>query len=387
VEAVAEPLAALALASITLDGVALDLSTVVADVTIRHGRAGYFDSPNAATCQLTLTGVSRAVSSAVTLARPLIVNVTDGTTTFPRFTGKTTDANLDGDALSLVAVGELSRLEMVMVGVHYFNPGNWSQRVKDLFQYSGYSGRYVVATPKTDPYMPFMDVVANEQPTLADALNDLLPFMGAALVDLPDGRLMVQAASSRTTASAANIPPADVLYAPGWVMVLPGANDVTLTYSNGLGDQLPMNEFDWNSMQRFGDRVLKMDTPSTESTAVDTLALEMVHRQAWPKWVIEEATLLKGYVLSIGQPVRLSGFPAAAPHSSWVGIVEGWTDHIYSDGSILRWTTDVSLSDPALSGIGEQPITWNDTPTDITWSNMNQVTAWNDALDVDDLYP
>ena len=59
----------LAITTVTLDGATIANADVLADVTIRHGRTGYFDAPSPSTCQATMINVDRADTRAVRLGR------------------------------------------------------------------------------------------------------------------------------------------------------------------------------------------------------------------------------------------------------------------------------------------------------------------------------
>jgi hypothetical protein len=138
---------ALSITSITLDGVALDLADVLADVTIRHGRAGYFDEASPATCTLELLGVDRAFTRPFRLGSLLVVNATDGSTIAPRFTGRLTDATLDLDTLSATAVGRLRELPGYTVGTVDYPEEAWSSRVTRAFREAGLAGTNLVLNP------------------------------------------------------------------------------------------------------------------------------------------------------------------------------------------------------------------------------------------------
>lgn len=380
---------ALTLAGITLDGVALNLDDVLADVTIRHGRTGFFDSASPSTCQVTLVGVDRATSSAVTLAQTLVVNVSDGTTTFPRFTGRTTDATLERDQLTLVAVGALARMQSSDWDAGMTLPAtSWTVRVYyTLLHCQGVGTAQLVQDPTTplgNPPLAAQAVAQRASPSPWELLSSYLDYLGATVADLPDGRILVQPAESRTTASAVAIPPSDVLYTPTWVMVLPGANEVW--FDVDTADQA--HGLDAASRTQYGLRELTFETTIVPGGGHSNyLAQAMVDRQAKPAWVIEAATLLSGRPLAIGQPLHFTGFPPAAPHGSWTAIVEGWTDRIVSAGERLDWTIELSLSDPKLSGLGAAAIKWDEAPSDLTWDSANPATSWDAALTLDDLYP
>lgn len=387
-EAVAEPLAAIGLASITLDGTPVPLSEVVADVTIRHGRTGFFDSASASTCQIILTGVTRAFVNSLTPGAKLVVNHDSGTgTAAPRFTGTVTDMSTDGHSeLTLQAVGILSTVGSKIVQNGPYSAQTWTARVDTVLTAVTVAIPHVIGVPIPplgNPPLAALTVVLNDEPTVADWLDSMIGYMGAAVADMPDGKLLVQPANSRTTVSATNVLPSDVLYAPEWVQVMPGYNDVWFD-ADTAGSAHGMNSA---AQAKYGIRRIDFETTISDPGYSADLAAKMAARQGMPKWVIEGATLLSGHLFTIGQPLRFSGFPAAAPHSSWVGILEGWTDHIYSDGDVLRWTMDVALSDPALSGVGTSAIQWDQSPSDISWDTSNPATSWDNALTIDDLYP
>lgn len=375
----------LTLAGITLDGVAVPLAGVAADVTIRHGRTGYFAGASASTCQITLLDVDRATVTALRIAARLVVSYqVDGAGAIaPRFTGRVTDGTLDEDDLTIVAVGKLSELSGYVVPNGPYGAQSWSSRLLTVFAQTGVAIAVDVRVPATNPQLAALTVLIDEEPNLADYVASLLDWMGAAVADLPDGRILIQPASSRSTASAANIPPGIVLYTPQWREVLPGYNDVHITDAAGR---------DWhayaldNSIRDYGRRTGEFATETTDDSGYQ-LAWEMVERQSQPAWVVESATLLEGRELAIGQPVRLSGFPSSAPHRSWIAIVEGWTDHVTSDGEELTWAMELALSDPILSGIGLAPVTWAEVPLELTWATMNQSTTWAEATTLDSLYP
>src|SRR5262252_3503499 len=133
-------MAVLTIPSITLDGSPLPLGQVAADVTIRHGRSSYFDGATASTCQITALGVSRSLVQSVKLGAALVVNYSaDGGPPAPRFTGRTTDATLDGDALTIIGVGKISTLDGFTVGASgaAYPQETWSSRVGRVFQDAG----------------------------------------------------------------------------------------------------------------------------------------------------------------------------------------------------------------------------------------------------------
>jgi hypothetical protein len=88
--------------ALTIDGVALSLDEVLADVAIHHGRSDVNDEPTPDTCQVTLQEVGKPYVDAFKTGVQLVLKVQDQVTLAEstRFTGRVTDASLDVDLLT-----------------------------------------------------------------------------------------------------------------------------------------------------------------------------------------------------------------------------------------------------------------------------------------------
>jgi hypothetical protein len=369
--------------SVTLDGIAQPLDGVLASVTIRHGRVDVFDSPSPSTCQLTLLDRPFSVTHSFRIGGVLVVNAADGAgAPKPRFTGKITDASLDDNDLTVIAVGMLSTLTQYTVGLVDYPSEAWSARITRVFAEAGLAASLVLQAPPAaaDPVLAARVAATAGPETLDDMLGELADNVGAAIADTPDGRILVQAISARTLDSLYMIDPDVVAYVPAFVQVLPSANSVAVVWTGGT-----QTATDPASIARYGQRPtppLTITTTITTAPAAAARAVERVARTANPHWNMPSAPVLVGLDLAIGQAVEITELPPSAPYDPWTPIVEGWQDTIASDGVELDWTMELALSDPLASGL---TLPWNAVPAADKWNTIDPVTAWSDALTLADL--
>jgi hypothetical protein len=361
----------LRLSSITVDGLPLDFEDILADLTIRHGRVGIFDSASPSTCTMTLLGVDRSFTRTFKLGRKLVVTATDGLTDEPRFTGRFTDATLVDDALTAVAVGRLRTLAGYTIGAAGFPVETWGARVTRAFTEAGIAAELELHVGTFNPPL----VARDPEPITLDAyLGELAAMMDAAVADLPNGRVFVQTAQSRSNEGAHPIRPDEVLYAPTWAQQLPAGNVVALEWAGGVATVQ-----DAASIAVYGP--IRADIKTTFRDAVDATSAANLRlmRYAWAHWAVPDAELLAGRRLELGSPVGLTMLPSSAPFDPWSPILEGWQDTIESDGDELVWSMELALSDP-------RTLPWSEVPPADKWNTINAAVAWTDALTLADLH-
>src|SRR5262249_53786733 len=122
--------------------------------------------------------------------------------------------------------GRISTLDAYTVGTYLYVQETWTARVTRLFSDAGLLGYLDLAYAET--YNPVLNQRALNPVSLASYLDDLLALVGGVMSDTPAGHVLIEAATSRTASNPLTIPPADVLYAPRWQKVLPGANKATV---------------------------------------------------------------------------------------------------------------------------------------------------------------
>lgn len=366
--------------TVKLAGVTIPLDGILSDLTIHHGREDISDEPTATTCQLTLLDVPRELTLAFEVGQTLAVNVKDAAAPeVPRFTGTVTDATLQDNELTVIAVGDVSKLRHYVVGEGDWPVESWSSRVTRIFTEAGLAARLEL---HPDPaFNPQLAARVNETAgptTLGDYLAFLTGMVGAAVTDRPDGRILVQAIGSRSLANLTPLDPADVAFAPGWVQELPGGNIVTVRYTGDQSESVTVTEP--ASVDLYGDRPETIDTAFTQPADATYRANQRLARAAFTHWNMPSAPVLRGLNLEIGAAVELSEMPDASPADPWTPTVEGWTDEIHGDA----WTMTLALSDPLLSGL---TLPWSSVPATAAyhWNTVDPATDWTEALTLDDL--
>lgn len=367
----------------------LALEDVLAAVTIRHGRGAADDPPLASTATLTLVNVTREVSSSFSVADALEVYLADDV---PRFVGRITDAALTDAGLSIIAVSSLSWLSGRTIGLEDWPEEPWSDRVARAFLEAGYAvtwegwigtwadaGAATWAEPVENPPVtievgdadPLIAARPAEEVKLGAYLATLAESEPAAIANLPNGNVIVQALSARKTHEPVALDPLAVAYAPEWTMVDDVRNLITVEYDGGT-----VIAQDPASIARFGDvpRERKITTElALEADAITRAALALA-REALPDWLIADAELLElEDALTIGDPVVLSELPSWAPQPSYVGLLEGWEDHVEKIEGVdgLAWNMRLTLSAPRLSGVGLQ---WAAIPAAEVWADAGAAT-------------
>lgn len=368
--------------AIRLAGTPVPLDDVRADVQIHHGRQDVADDPVASTCQVVLAGVSPEFVASFRVGVLLEVSVRDGAAApAPRFTGTVTDARLDVDELTIIATGRLARLRSYVIGLNPWPVEPWSDRLRRLFAEAGVSDLLDLRPdPSFDPPLAARDPVTAGPTTLGDYLAFLAPMVGAAIADGLDGSILVQAIGSRSIDNARQLDPADVLYAPAWVMALPGGNIVTVRYTGDQSQSVTLR--DEASIGLYGERPSTLDTTFVDAADATTRARSRLDRLAYAQWAMLEAPIVRGLELELGAPVLLSSMPASSPYDPWTPIVEGWSETIAGD----VWTMQLALSDPRLSGI--TPLAWIDVPAaGYPWNTVPATTAWYEAQSLESITP
>lgn len=367
--------------TLTVGATVVDLAGVLGSVDLHHGRDDAFSDPQADTCQVTLLGVSKAYVQAFTIGQPLVLTIRDGAgPSTPRFTGRLTDASLDVDELTVIATGRLATLGGYAVGAGNWPQEAWSARVTRIFAEAGLAGYLdLVPDPGFDPQLAARDASTAGPTTVGDYLAFLAPMLGCAVVDHPDGQILVQAFGARRLSPAVPLDPALVEYSPPWTMVLPLGNIVTVRYQADQGASVTLR--DDASVALYGERANTVDTSFVQAADATTRATQRLARTAYPHWNIPQAPLLAGLPLTVGSPLILSSMPPSSPYEPWSPILEGWTDTIQGD----EWRMSLALSDPVLSGLTALP--WNAVPVTAgyDWATVDQLVPWHSALTLDDL--
>jgi len=383
-----EPRAPAWVASVTVDGAAIELDDVLASVSVRHGRDDVDGQAQASTATLTFRNVTPAVLPTFEPGLELDVVATSGRSLF---VGVITDETLlddgAGGALEVIATGVLAIAGRRPVGGHAWPAELWAARVQRILAEAGLELVVTAPTPdvpiaatkpsqEADPDTGTPEVW--ETVSALDALERAREDVGAAIFD-DAGSVYVQAFDSRAELfDPIDVDPALVLYAPAWSRTLDVANRIVLGYGYGDGS---VTVDDPVSQGRFGVRMTGyFETGLADEPTARDRAVIWLDRVAFPRWKLPEIVLLEPHDLHVGQKLELSDLPAWAPFLAWSPIVEGWTDTIEGD----LWTQTVVVSDPVFSGLAEP---WADVPATLLWQDVAPACLWRDTDHLSNLSP
>lgn len=400
------------ISSITIGGLAVALKDIEYAIQITHGRSNVTDSPNASTASLTFIGRETTMPS-IGVAQTINVKAYGK----DRFTGRITDLSVshvqDGFArITLQAIGKVSRLGTKTVGFDTFPQENAHARALSIMQLSGEDYRIEGGYD-----MELNSFSANDE-NILQLLSGIADDIGAAVVDTPDGKILVQYYDSRGSndyyekwedqgnakwsqqtlrwvdrqaiSPTAGIPlPLDgdsVIYEPIWRTNSASIiNKVVLGYDGSAVYTVQ----DTASQTDYGLRTLSRDTELHDLASATLRAGQLLNRQSQPRWSMGSVELWmenvtdtvkrdKLLALTCGNRVVIDSLPRPSPYETWVGVVEGWGETYtgYQDGEGTHRLT-LALSDPFASYAG---ITWNAVPITYKWNTINSTVIWANAI-------
>ncbi len=280
--------------------------------------------------------------------------------------------------LALPLSWPLENRRVVLIGAGAWPAETWTARVTRAFTEPGLAALLELQPGPFNPQLAARDGATAGPVGLLDYLGTLAAMAGAAIVDRPNGHVLVQAIGARSLAGMVALDPAEVEYAPVWTQILPDANQITVKWPGGADVFVQ----DADSVARYGPRPETIDTTFTTLVSAQTRANQRLATAAQPHWNIPSAPLLAGRPYAIGAPLKLDSMPPASPYSPWTPVLEGWTDTIDVAGDTLEWRMELALSDPLASGL---TLAWNAVPVADKWNTINQTVAWRDALTLGDL--
>lgn len=400
------------ISSITIGGLSVALKDIEYAIQITHGRSNVTDSPNASTASLTFIG-RELVMPKIGVAQTINIKAYGK----DRFTGRITDLTVshieDGFArISLQAIGKVSRLGTKTVGFGTFPQENAHGRGLSIMQLSGED--YTIAGGYD---MELRSFPANDE-NILQLLSEIADDAGAAVVDTPDGKILVQFYDSRGAndyyekwedqgaikwneqigrwidqqeiSPSAGIPlqldSDTVIYEPIWRTNSAAViNKVVLGY--GVGSNYTVQ--DTASQTDYGLRTLSRDTELNDLPSATLRAGQLLNRQSQPRWSMGSVeiwmenvtdTIKRDKLLALlcGNRVQIDSLPRPAPYETWVGVVEGWGETYtgYQDGEGTHRLT-LALSDPFASYAG---ITWNAVPITYKYNTINSTVIWANAI-------
>jgi len=402
---------------ITLGGDTLDLTTVEYNVGIQHGRPDVTSTPQSSNAQITIRG---PVGVAAEITDELIIKAYGQR----RFTGEISDVTITHLSseppvalTTIIAMGYLSTLGMVQVGVEGWDEQTARQRVEEILIATGLPYANGATTDITFHAL----TSAHAEPT--DALSYLAgiaEWSGATYYDDPDGRIVFESYGARGITTFAGIwannllswadygqawssfpvnrstitlPSDAVIFTPSWSRTRQTiVNDVTVlghaASGVGHGSDWEVNQTDSASIAAYGRRAYRLQTEIKNEDDGTTRAGKIITAQANPLWSLGQISIImeqlstedQAIILGLlsGSTVAILDLPQPAPLGQFVGIVEGWGER-YADG---QHVLTLSVSDPRYSF---ETITWDEVDPALEWGDIDPAVKWYEIISGSDL--
>ena len=386
---------------VLLNNVPLDLDTVEYQVQIQHGRADVSANPQPSNAQVIIRG---SVGVDIEISDELVIKAYG----FHRFTGQVTDVNITHlssvppvAVSTITAIGELSRVGFVEVGVSGYPEQTVSQRVEEVLT--------TVALPYlngADPVTVLHSITGGDiNPTEAlTELGRLAEQNGGTYYDDPYGRIVFESYGNRGSTSFSGawssqvgtwadattdwdsypvnmsstlIPDDTIIFTPAWSKTRQTLiNSVTVL---GHNETHETTQTDSASIASYGLREYRLQTDIKDAADVIERAGDIILAQANPLWNLGQISIMvqnleepardRIMLLVSGMEVSILNLPQPAPEAAFAGIVEGWGEVFTPGEHILT----LSISDPRFSF---ETLTWGEVYTDIEWADVFDTARW-----------
>lgn len=371
----------------------LDLSCLVDDVAIVHGRGTTTAQPAASTATISLDLADTELPADVEIGAEVVV------TTEPvpgivlaRFRGRVTDLTLGWDDAGedtpnagigqLVAAGPLADLGRRVIGDEPWPAELDGARVARALALAGVILDPVTSDPGTVTVLP-RDVDATD----ALGIVDETAATAAGIVwETAAGEIRyADAEHRRGTLPAITLDACDLLVSPAWARTLDGmTNRVSIGYGVGEdgGEQPRVAAENAKSIERYGILDYSASTTLADKVDADELAALLVARNSYPVWImaalpvdvkrlteIETVDLL---ALDVNALIYLSAFPAiaeTAPTSAYLWV-EGWTERLAWDAHDLALTVSGYCRTSPPPRWDDVDPSWEWDAVDLTWDDL-----------------
>lgn len=371
-----------------------DLSCLVDELAIHHGRDDTDSQPDASSCTLDLSTDTAEEDwpSILEIGGVITVTTTLPTANCVRFVGRVTDINQgwddagpdtpDRSVMQLIATGTLADLGRRTVG-----DTPWPQQLDGARVSAIMAAAGVVLSPATsDPgTVQILARDVDSQPAL-DLAQSVAADAGGFVWALRSGEIRYADADHRRGVTAAlELDACDVLVTPTWQRTTEGLiNDVSIGYGVAPegSDQLRFTGKRADSIQRFGTYGLSATTQLAALADASAMGQLLLTRNSAPVWIfsalpldvagLSEADTAALLQMETSDLLSLTGLPAAGsvPTSAFLWV-EGWRE---------RLAFGVHELELVVSGYcrTSPPPRWDDVDPSLTWDSMGAKT-WDDA--------
>jgi len=379
-------------------GTTVDISCLVDEVTIKHGRAETTGQPEASSATLDMSWDTDEDQMPDGIDVGSIIRVT---TTLPglassRFVGKVTDITYGWDeageetpetvVAQVVAVGELGDMGRRIVGDTPWPQESDGARIARIITASGVqtSPAYVDAgTVQVNPRDVDAQSALDLAQSIAQSAGGILWMTRSGLVQYAD-------AAHRTGATAGlRLDVCDILVTPVWQRNTDGlVNGVSIGYGvptadeEGGSEQPRWTETDPTSQGRYGRYEYSSATELAALADAQALARLLLVRNARPVWVltalpVDVAGLDSGQTtqllsMDVNDLLEVTGLPAVGNAPTATSLwVEGWSERLAFGVHEL----EINVSGYCRTA---PPPQWDGVPPVWTWDTIGVMT-WNEA--------
>jgi hypothetical protein len=404
-----------------LAGGSVDISCVVDEVSIRHGRDDTDTQPEASSCTLELS-TREVMPPELEIGATITVTTQPGATSFTRFMGRVTDMAYGWDDAGeetpdrpigqVLATSLLSELGRRVVGDVPYAQELDGARVARVMAAAGITLDPLFSDPGT------VQILARDidsQPALAVAQGAAESARGVLWQTRAGEVRYADSEHRRGTTPALELDACDILVTPTWRRTTEGlVNEVSIGYGVAPegGEQPRYVNTRADSIARFGRYGLSTTTELAAAGDATAMGSLLLARNGTPVWILGELPVdVKNLGLADTEALlsldmhsllALTGMPAVgnAPTSTslWVeGITErlAWGEHELSlivsgycrtvpaprwDDVLptMTWDTAPGTWDEATC-LGPQPSQgrWTDVPATLRWDQVPATTTWD----------
>jgi hypothetical protein len=373
-------------------GAPVDITCLLDELTIQHGRDDTDTQPEASAATLNLDLAGETLPAAVDIGARVTVTTTVGGTVSTRFVGRITDVALGWDEAGeqtpetgvgqIIAVGPLADLGRRVVGDAPFPQELDGARVSRVLGLAG-----VVTNPATsDPGTLQVNPRDVDAQAALDVAQGTATSAGGLVWQTRDGDVRYSDnVHRRRLPSVLALDACDILVTPTWARTLEGIiNKVTISYGVGAGggEQPTVAMSNDVSIARYGTYDFSLTSELATFADAQSMAGLLLARNSSPIWMmpalpldlahLDDADTLTVLGLEMHNLLTLTGLPAlgSAPTSAnlWV---EGWSERL------AFGEHDIELNVSGYCRTAPAPW-WDDTDPSVTWDNVGTL-SWDDA--------
>lgn len=376
----------------TVPGTVVDISCLIDQVSIRHGREETTGQPEASTATLDLS-LDSGEDALPSMDIGSIIRVT---TNIPgvssvRFVGRITDFSVGWDEAGydtperlvsqIVATGELGELGRRVIGDVADYPEELDgPRVTRILTEAG-----VTPGPVDAGAVRVLQRFADDASPALELVHAVANSASGILWQSRSGAICYADSNHRRSANAAlSLDACDLLVTPSWVRNVDGlANDVTISWGYPEDSQDDVIMTNAASKTRYGRYEFSATVDLVNLADAQALAQLLIIRNGYPVWTMQllpvdvdglsqarTQTLLS---MDVHDLLELTGLPyAGAAPTSTAMWVEGWTE------TLAFGVHELSVN---VSGYcrTSPPPRWDDMRSDVTWNTIGTGT-WDQTV-------